>query len=468
MNDLAEQLRQLANRGEHRSVDDVLADLHTALQTPTSPTTNPEEPIMIDVIPTTTGGAASNRNSWRDSRLAYAAAVVLLVAVVGAFAASRSGGGVTTDQSPLAPPESPIIAPELTLPPVDDPGSPVTALGNEPSYSYRLTADVEIGWNGPNNGPTQFCWRTPVEEACGTEPSPGTDPIAVAVSPSQTVAIVAVGADYAKAASAQITLDDGSTVSAPIEWHDDPITIGSARFAVDAGSVVSTGLLATGASQPTPDGSASPPEQGTAFESDPAISNPCPAGIEEQGPPGTLYLGGPASDQNLARDGFLFSLPVGTPPVDVATALMGVPVTGLECGIGGRTGIATGTFEVTVDSYAGQPAMVVSVAVEERAGAVGVTEIAGLTAIEVERGSIAPMLRLVDGVPSGARIASVRFKKGDDVWELEADPRAGEAIELRVPTGEVDRFPEAAVDWVLVTIKDADGYVIDVAARVVQ
>ena len=55
----------------------------------------------------------------------------------------------------------------------------------------------------------------------------------------------------------------------------------------------------------------------------------------------------------------------------------------------------------------------------------------------------------------------VRFKKGDDVWELTADTTTGTAITLAVPNGESDRFPDQRIDWVLSTAIDGNERVVD-------
>lgn len=68
---------------------------------------------------------------------------------------------------------------------------------------------------------------------------------------------------------------------------------------------------------------------------------------------------------------------------------------------------------------------------------------------------------MIDGVPATATRVQVRFKKGDDVWELTADPTMGTAIPLAVPNGETDHFPDQTIDWVLFTAIDANEHVLD-------
>lgn len=224
----------------------------------------------------------------------------------------------------------------------------------------------------------------------------------------------------------------------------------------------------SGESSPTVTSSPSAPVDGTAFDADRPIDDPCPATSEEQGPPGTMYLGGPSSEQNLAVDGFLFSLPAGTPLVDVATGVLGSPVTGLDCGISGQL-LADGETVVVTVTPPGVPAeFTVDVVVAERGDVAGVTAIVGATTVVASTNDGVPTVQLVEGVPESATEASVRFKKGEDVWELSADPFSTLPIELIVPEGEPDRFPGEPVDWVLVTMKDNDGRVVDVSGAVLD
>ncbi len=61
----------------------------------------------------------------------------------------------------------------------------------------------------------------------------------------------------------------------------------------------------------------------------------------------------------------------------------------------------------------------------------------------------------------------MRFKKGDDVWELTADTTLGAAITLAVPGGEADRFPDEPIDWVLFTAIDSNKHVVDAGGAVI-
>ena len=80
--------------------------------------------------------------------------------------------------------------------------------------------------------------------------------------------------------------------------------------------------------------------------------------------------------------------------------------------------------------------------VSARDGIIGVTGITASTSLETERLGDRATLTLLAGVPASAIRILVRFKKGDDLWELTADTTAGTAIDLAVPNGETDRFPD--------------------------
>jgi len=96
------------------------------------------------------------------------------------------------------------------------------------------------------------------------------------------------------------------------------------------------------------------------------------------------------------------------------------------------------------------------VTIAQRDGVAGVTAIAASTTFKVTNTGAAPSLQLLSGVPASTARVAVRFKKGDDVWELTADPTLGTAIALTVPGGETDKFASDPVDWVLFTLIDAN------------
>ena len=197
----------------------------------------------------------------------------------------------------------------------------------------------------------------------------------------------------------------------------------------------------------------------------------CPAGTNAVGPDtpdvGTLYLGGPASDRNLATPGFIFSKPSGSTAVDVAIGAIGLPVVGWECSLAAVPTSAAGTVIVTVNPPAVPTSLRLDVNVSERDGVIGVTGITGSTSFETNSVDDQVTLTLVDGVPASATRFQVRFKKGDDVWELTADTTTGTAITLAVPTGETDRFPGQKVDWVLFTAIDANEHIVDAGGALI-
>jgi hypothetical protein len=193
---------------------------------------------------------------------------------------------------------------------------------------------------------------------------------------------------------------------------------------------------------------------------------PCPAGTDTIGT-GTLYLGGPASDQNLAAPGFIFSQPSGRTAVDVAIGAVALPVIGQECSITAAPTSDAGTVAVTVNPPAVPTSLSLGVNVSERDGIIGVTGIAGGTSFKTNVVNGQVTLTLVDGVPASATRIQVRFKKGDDVWELTADTTTGKAINLAVPNGETDRFPDQNIDWVLFTAIDANEHVVDAGGGII-
>ncbi len=196
------------------------------------------------------------------------------------------------------------------------------------------------------------------------------------------------------------------------------------------------------------------------------LTPPCPAGTDTIGT-GTLYLGGPASDQNLAAPGFIFSQPSGPTAVDVAIKAIALPVIGQDCSIIAAPTSDAGTVVVTVNPPAVPTSLSLDVNVSERDGIIGVTAITGSTSFETNVVDGQVTLTLVDGVPASATRFQVRFKKGDDVWELTADTTTGKAINLAVPNGETDRFPDQNIDWVLFTAIDANEHVVDAGGRII-
>jgi hypothetical protein len=101
-----------------------------------------------------------------------------------------------------------------------------------------------------------------------------------------------------------------------------------------------------------------------------------------------------------------------------------------------------------------------AVTIAERDGVVGATAITGSTTFKVTNTGATPTLQVLDGVPASTVRVAVRFKKGDDVWELTADPTVGTDIALTVPGGETDKFASDPVDWVLFTLIDANEHIV--------
>lgn len=194
----------------------------------------------------------------------------------------------------------------------------------------------------------------------------------------------------------------------------------------------------------------------------------CPAqtGTETIGI-GTLYLGGPPSDQNLAASGFIFSLPKGPALVDVAIKAIALPVIGLECSITGAPTEDENVVSVSVEPPAVPVPLQLDVTISETNDSIGVTRIDGSTSFEITNSEELTSVRLLDGVPSSAERMQVRFKKGEDVWELSADPTVGADVPLTVPNGEVDNYPSEPVDWVLFTLIGANERIVGTGGRVI-
>lgn len=190
-------------------------------------------------------------------------------------------------------------------------------------------------------------------------------------------------------------------------------------------------------------------------------SLPCPASVGDPlVPAGTLYLGGPANDQNLALPGSIFALPDDVPAVDVAVRAIGLAVIGYDCNIT-TSALADGHVIVNIDPPASSTRVTLDVQLVETDNAVAVTAITGLRSFETNVvDGVATLTFLGDLPPNSAR-TQVRFKKGDDVWELSAGSVSGSPIALSVPAGETDRFPDEPVDWVLFTTLDAQDLLVD-------
>ena len=228
---LEDQLNRLSERGERRPVEEVISALRAELISEVNPSVI-ENLKETEVLSETSDPQL--RSNRQGPRLAFAAAAIAVAGILGTFAYNAAGDGANSDGAAALMP-----APDATLPPGES--SAVTLLGSGPDYSYRLSADAEIGWASDGINEVRFCWHTPVIENCGSEPVPGTPPIAIPVAAGQTLTIVAANVDYTLATTAVLVLRDGTTIEEPIEWSTDPITIGYARFDTPFDQVSETG-----------------------------------------------------------------------------------------------------------------------------------------------------------------------------------------------------------------------------------
>ena len=187
---------------------------------------------------------------------------------------------------------------------------------------------------------------------------------------------------------------------------------------------------------------------------------------------GTLYLGGPAREDNLAADGFMLSLPAGPTPIDLATTFVSRAVIGDGCEqqITASTESDLGDGRSAVAVKVVPPAspvdlrLTVDTAFED--DVIGVIAVRGATSFDVVTSGSEPVLQLADALPPEAASVSVRFRKGEDVWELSVATNDRQ-IALVVPALETDRFPDAEPEWVLFTVRDRDGAVLDVGGALI-
>lgn len=188
---------------------------------------------------------------------------------------------------------------------------------------------------------------------------------------------------------------------------------------------------------------------------------------------GTLYLGGPTSESNLAVPGFIYSLPLGRTPIEAAVAMVSQTVVGPGCEphISGSIQSDVNKLAASVFVAVSEPAapipMHLTVETLETSDVIGVTSIIGSVPFEVVAAQNQFVLRLNSEVPSQVVEMSIRFRKGEDVWELSVDKSAGWSAALIVPAGEADRFPDAEPEWVLFTLRDAVGNVLDAGGRLI-
>ncbi len=230
MTSLEDRLNRLSERGTHRPVDESIDALRAELSNDADSGVNSNH-RETEMLTETSDPQVPVRQ--RVSRLAFAAAAIVVAGIVVTIAYNAADEGIDPDSAAALMP-----APDETLPPGES--AAVTLFGPGPDYSYRLSADAEVGWASDGVNETRFCWRTPVIEDCGSEPVPGTLPIAIAVAAGQTLTIVPVSVDFSMPTTAVLVLRDGTTVEEPIEWSTDPITIGYARFDTPVEEVAET------------------------------------------------------------------------------------------------------------------------------------------------------------------------------------------------------------------------------------
>lgn len=186
---------------------------------------------------------------------------------------------------------------------------------------------------------------------------------------------------------------------------------------------------------------------------------------------GTMYLGGPAWENNLTADGFMLSLPAGPTAADLATMFVSQAIVGDGCEhqitASTQTDLGDGRSAVAVDVVPPATPAALHLTVETAAedGVIGVIAVRGMTSFDVATSGRDQVLHL-QGLPAEAVNVSVRFRKGDDVWELAATADDGDVL-LAVPSTETDRFSDARSEWVLFTVQDRNGAVLDVGGALI-
>lgn len=150
---------------------------------------------------------------------------------------------------------------------------------------------------------------------------------------------------------------------------------------------------------------------------------------------------------------------------------LGLPEYDLPADLAARLGDCGGTgqhVEVAVDVVPPATPEVVRLTVEiaSESDVIGVTGVRGVTSFPVTASGGGAILHL-DALPTGAETVSVRFRKGDDVWELAATAN-DQGIPLAVPSAETDRYPDAQAEWVLFTIQDRNGALLDAGGALIR
>ncbi len=205
---------------------------HFDARTSHLPTSGPGLPEAGTIRHETTA-PEPRRSPW----MVAAAASIVALAVGGLLVvAGRSGNDdiATLDGGPIAPGET--LEPAATLPNTGDVSSaPVTVAATEPVDWYRFGPDLDVAWfqDPASDAPSMFCWRTPaVPEGECTVDAIGTLVVPLVVPGGGSQTLVLAGGDRSEP-TVQVTLDDGSTLSAP-QSFDDTIDWGIARLELAA------------------------------------------------------------------------------------------------------------------------------------------------------------------------------------------------------------------------------------------
>ncbi len=156
---------------------------------------------------------------------AFAAFVVVVAIGIGTAILFRSTG---TSVEP-ATDNSQTLAPQVTLPPVADPGVPVTVLaGGELSY-FRYLPDIDLAWRDSPQG-SEICWTTPAGSDCTRDfPVPET---VVIPTVGQVVVLTTPGPT-----AIEVELSNGQVVVGEVVIADS-IGLGYVRVALPEGVTV--------------------------------------------------------------------------------------------------------------------------------------------------------------------------------------------------------------------------------------
>lgn len=156
------------------------------------------------------------------------------------YAESETTTPPSTSTTTTQPPETTttIAAPPVTLPTTGDLGPPVTVAGDQPLAYHRLAPDVDVAWIAVEQG-TRLCWRTPAEERCVAEPTPGPGAPATVVVPSSAAhtVVLVLAVDLAAVAVVDVTTTAGDSHRATIVPAGTGVDIGIARFDLPAEQV---------------------------------------------------------------------------------------------------------------------------------------------------------------------------------------------------------------------------------------